>query len=257
MPDTNRPLTDKFALVTGASGGIGSAVARRLALDGAAVLVHYGSGREDAEAVAGEIRKAGGEAETVGADLSRHEGPPALIAHLDRAFGGRFAGRLDVLVNNAGTLDFGALEDATDESFDRLFNVNVRALFQLSREAARRMTRAGGGRIINMGSVFGEAAPAAGLSIYCGTKFAVRGLTRAWSRDLGPAGVTVNAVQPALIQTEPVPTEGPAYEAMKRFVSVDRFGQPEEIAEAVAFLASPKAGFINGESLTVDGGWSA
>jgi 3-oxoacyl-[acyl-carrier protein] reductase len=114
-----------------------------------------------------------------------------------------------------------------------------------------------GGRIINMGSVFGEAAPAPGLSVYCGTKFAVQGLTRAWSRDLGSAGVTVNNIQPALIQAEPVPTKGRTYEAMKRFISVDRFGKPEEIAEAVAFLANPKAGFINGESLNVDGGWSA
>ncbi len=251
------PLHDKFALVTGASGGIGSAVARRLAADGASVLLHYGSSRDEAETVAREIVGAGGEAEIAGANLSRHDGPAALIAQLDGAFGGRFAGRLDVLVNNAGTLDFGPLVDATDESFDRLFNVNVRAVFQLSREAARRMTRAGWGRIINMGSVFGAAAPAPGLSIYCGTKFAVQGLTRAWSRDLGPAGVTVNNVQPALIQTEPLPTEGPAFEAMQRFVSVGRFGKPEEIAEAVAFLASPTAGFINGESLTVDGGWSA
>ena len=251
------PLENKLALVTGASGGIGSAVARRLAADGAAVLAHYGSSSEGAESVVRAIQAAGGEAEMFGADLSRHDGPAALIARLDQAFGGRFAGRLDVLVNNAGTLDFGSLADITDESFDRLFNVNVRAMFQLSREAARRMTKTGWGRIINLGSVFGAAAPAAGLSIYCGSKFAVQGLTRAWSRDLGPAGVTVNNIQPALIQTAPVPTSGPAFEAMQRFVSVGRFGQPEEIAEAVAFLASPKAGFINGESLTVDGGWSA
>ncbi len=181
------PLGNRLALVTGASGSIGAAVARRLARDGASVLAHYGSNRE-------------------------------------------------------------AAED---------FNVNVRALFQLSREAARRMTKVGWGRIITMGSVFGEAAPAPGLSMYCGTKFAVRGLTRAWSRDLGPAGITVNNVQPAVIQPEPVPTHGPAFEAMKQFTSVGRFGKPEEIAEAVAFLANPAAAFINGESLTVDGGWSA
>ena len=250
----NLPLENKLALVTGASGGIGSAVARRLAEDGAAVLVHYGSSRAEAEAVVRDIKQKGGDAEAVGADLSRHEGPATL---LDGAFGGRFAGRLDVLVNNAGTLDFGPLADATDESFDKLFNVNVRAVFQLSREAARRMTRAGWGRIINMGSVFGAGAYAPGLSLYCGTKFAVQGLTRGWSRDLGPAGVTVNNVQPAVVQPEPPPEDGPTFDAMKRFTSVGRFGRPEEVAEAVAFLASPKAGFINGESLTVDGGWSA
>ena len=162
-----------------------------------------------------------------------------------------------MLVNNAGAVDVGSLMDTTDEAFDALFNLNVRALFQLSREAARRMTKAGWGRIINMGSVFGEGAYAPGLSSYCGTKFAVQGLTRGWSRDLGPSGVTVNNIQPAVIQTEPVPTSGGTFEAMKKFTSVGRFGRPEEIGEAVAFLASPKAGFINGESLTVDGGWSA
>ena len=253
----NQPLENKLALVTGASGGIGGAVARRLARDGASVLVHYGSGREAAETVVREIAGSGGQAEIVGADLSRHAGPASLIAQLDGAFGGRFAGRLDVLVNNAGVVDVGMLVDATDETFDALFNVNVRALFQLSREAARRMTEAGWGRIINMGSVFGEAAPAPGLGIYCGSKFAVRGLTRGWSRDLGPAGITVNNVQPAVVQPEPQPTEGGTFDAMRRFTSVGRFGKPEEIADAVAFLASPSAGFINGESLTVDGGWSA
>ncbi len=253
----NLPLTSKIALVTGASGGIGSAVALRLARDGAAVLVHYSSSRDGAETVVREIQAAGGEAEAIHADLSRHEGPATLIAGIDLAFGGKFARRLDVLINNAGTLDMGLLPDATDESFDRLFNVNVRAVFQLSREAARRMTETGWGRIINMGSVFGEGAYAPGLSIYCGTKFAVQGLTRAWSRDLGPSGITVNNIQPAVIQPAPQPTEGPAFDAMKRFTSVGRFGNPGEIAEAVSFLASPKAGFINGESLTVDGGWSA
>ncbi len=251
------PLENKLALVTGASGGIGSAVARRLAADGANVLVHYGSSREAAETVVRDIQAAGGAAEAVGADLSDHAGPAALLAQLDLAFGGRFAGRLDVLVNNAGTLDFGSLTEATDESFDHLFNLNVRAVFQLSREAARRMTRAGWGRIINMGSVFGEAAPVSGLSLYGATKFAVRGFTRAWSRDLGPAGITVNNVQPAVVQPEPQPLEGPTFEAMQRFTSVGRLGTPAEVAEAVAFLASPRAGFINGASLNVDGGWGA
>lgn len=255
MPDL--PLTDKLALVTGAAGAIGSAVARRLAQEGANVLVHYHSSRPEANAVVQEIHAAGRQAEALAADLSHTDGALALLEQLDGAFGGRFAGRLDILVNNAGMFDFSSLIETTDAAFDRLFTVNVRAVFQLSREAARRMTKAGWGRIINIGSVFGEAVPGAGLGVYCGTKFAVRGLTRAWSRDLGPAGVTVNNVQPAVIQPEPVPIDGPAFEAMKRFTSVGRFGTPEEIAGAVAFLASPNAAFINGESLTVDGGWSA
>lgn len=250
------PLENKLTLVTGASSGIGAAVARRLAQDGAVVLVHYNSGRERAEAVVEDIHQAGGQAQVVGADLSHAEGASHLIAQLDGTFGGRFAGRLDVLVNNAGIVDVNPLAEATDEAFNALFNVNVRAVFQLSREAARRMTKAGWGRIINNGSVFGQSAPLPNLSIYCATKFAVQGFTRAWSRDLGAAGVTVNNVQPAVIQENPGP-DHPAADSMRRFTSVGRFGKPEEIAEAVAFLASPKASFINGESFTVDGGWSA
>ena len=256
MPD-DLPLSDKLALVTGASGGIGSAVARRLARDGACVLVHYNESQSSAEALVREIEAAGGDAAMAGADLGHQDGPMTLLAQLDTMFGGRFAGRLDILVNNAGTFDFGQLTDATDESFDRLFNLNVRAVFQLSREAARRMTAAGWGRIITIGSVFGAAVPTSGLSIYCGTKFAVNGFTRAWSRDLGSAGITVNAVQPAVIQLEPHPIDGPTFDAMKRFTSVGRFGTPNEISDAVAFLASPNSAYINGASLTVDGGWNA
>ena len=252
----NNSLQNKFALVTGASSGIGASVARRLAQEGASVLVHFNSGRERAEAVARDIREAGGQAEIVGADLGHRDGPKALIAQLDGAFGGRFARRLDVLVNNAGLVDLGSLPDASDESFDALFDLNVRAVFQLSREAARRMTEAGWGRIINMGSVFGEAAPLPELSIYCASKFAVQGFTRAWSRDLGALGITVNNIQPAVIQDQPAP-DHPATESMQRFTSVGRFGKPEEVAEAVAFLTSPQAAFINGASLNVDGGWGA
>lgn len=253
----NLPLHNKLALVTGSSRGIGAAIAKRLAEDGASVLVHFSAGRERAEAVVRDIQGAGGDAECVGADLSRHDGPAALIAQLDRAFAGRFTGRLDILVNSAGTFEFGALPDASDESFDKLFNLNVRAVFQLAREAARRMSATGWGRIVNIGSVFGEAAPSAGMGLYCGTKFAVQGLTRAWSRDLGAKGVTVNNVQPAVVQPEPVPVAGPTFAAMKQFTSVGRFGKPEEVADMVAFLAGPKAGFVNGASISVDGGWRA
>jgi 3-oxoacyl-[acyl-carrier protein] reductase len=247
----------KLALVTGASGGIGSAIAKRLAQDGAAVLLHYHSDRAGAELVLGEIQKQGGEAAILNADLSQSDGPTQLIAQIDQAFAGQFAGRLDVLVNNAGAVDVAELADASDEAFDRLFNLNVLAVFQLSREAARRMTQSGWGRIINIGSVFGEAAFAPGLGIYCGTKFAVQGFTRAWSRDLGSKGITVNNVQPAVIQPAPQPTEGPTFDAMKRYTSVGRFGKPEEVAEVVAFLAGSRASFINGANWSIDGGWSA
>ena len=250
-------LDGKLALVTGASGLIGSAIARRLASDGASVIVHYGSDRAGAETVARDILAAGGAAEIAHADLRLPDGPASLIDRIDGVFHGMFHGQLDVLVNNAGVFDSGTLIEATDDAFDTIFNVNVRAVFQLSRDAARRMTASGWGRIITIGSVFGEATPAAGLSLYSGSKFAVRGLARAWSRDLGPAGITVNNVQPALVQGERVPQTGPAFDAMQRFASVERFGKPEDIARAVAFLAHPDASYINGASLSVDGGWGA
>jgi 3-oxoacyl-[acyl-carrier protein] reductase len=253
----NLPLENKLALVTGSSRGIGAAIAKRLAADGATVLVHYSASPDRAKNVANEIRKAGGNAEILAADLSRLDGPSTLLAQIDETFAGRFAGRLDILVNNAGTVDFHPILEVTDEAFEKQLNLNVRAIFYLTREAARRMTKAGWGRVINIGSAYGEAVPRAGVGVYAGTKFAVQGFTRGWSRELGASGVTVNNVQPGPIDTELSPADGPRAETLKRLTSVGRFGKVEEIASAVAFLASPHSAFINGESLTVDGGWNA
>lgn len=219
--------------------------------------MHYGSSREKAEAIVSEIKEAGGEAESVRADLTKLEGPGELIEQVDEAFGHKYAGRLDILVNNAGTAESSSLIDSTDEQFDKQFNLNVRAVYQLTREAARRMTKSGWGRIINIGSGLGERVPIPGMALYCGTKFAVNGLTRGWSRDLGATGVTVNNVQPGPVDTELNPADGPMSDMQKKMTSVGRFGRPEEIAAAVAFLARPESAFINGESLNVDGGWAA
>jgi 3-oxoacyl-[acyl-carrier protein] reductase len=252
----SRPLENKLALVTGSSRGIGAAIAIRLAADGAYVIVNYAASPARAEKVVKEIRNAGGNAEPVGADLSTVQGINKLIASIDQVFGGSFGGRLDILVNNAGTVVFGPFMEGAEDSYDKHFNLNVRPLIALSKDAARRMLSQKWGRIINIGSIHGESAPIPGVTLYVATKFAVHGFTRGLSRELGATGVTVNAVQPGFIDTELSPANGHA-EDMKKLTSVGRFGRVEEIASAVAFLAHPESAFINGENLTVDGGWSA
>lgn len=254
----SKSLENKLALVTGSSRGIGAAIAVRLAAEGASVIVNYAASPARAEAVVAEITGAGGHAEAVQADLSSVEGTAKLIASIDTVFGGKFGGGLDILVNNAGTVEFGPFLESSEESYDKHFNLNVRSLIALSKDAAKRMTKAGWGRIINIGSAFGEAAPLPGVTMYIATKFAVHGFTRALSRELGSTGVTVNGVQPGPIDTELSPDDnGPAAQTMKKLTSVGRFGRSEEIASAVSFLASPESAFINGENLTVDGGWNA
>lgn len=250
----SKPLSGKFALVTGSSRGIGAAIAKKLAAEGASVLVHYAASPGKAQEVADAIKAAGGEADIVGADLTSPDGAEALAASLDGAFGGKFAGKLDILVNNAGMGGFSSLLDSTIEDFDKMYALNVRSLFILSKEAAKRMTAAGWGRIINIGSTLGESVPMPNMAIYCSTKFAVRGFTKGWARDLGASGVTVNAVQPGSTDTDLNPADGPFSAAQKASIPLGRYGTPDEIAEAVAFLAQPSSAFINGECLTVDGG---
>jgi 3-oxoacyl-[acyl-carrier protein] reductase len=250
-------LAGKFALVTGASRGIGAAIAKKLAAEGASVLVHYANSPDRAKAVAAEIQAAGGEADIAQADLSAADGAAQLVAQLDSAFGGKYAGKLDILVNNAGTGGFATLLDATEEQYDAMYNLNVRSLFQLSKAAAQRMVPAGSGRIINIGSTLGESVPGAGMALYCSTKFAVRGLTKGWARDmgaLGATGVTVNAVQPGSTDTDLNPADGPHAGDQIARTPVGRYAAPVEIADAVVFLALPTSGFISGECLTVDGG---
>jgi len=183
--------------------------------------------------------------------------PDQMIAAADQAFGGRFKGRLDILVNNAGLLEFGSFLETTYEAYDRHFDLNVRCPMLLSRRAAERMRANGWGRIINIGSAFGEAVPLAGLTHYATTKFAIRGFTKALSRELGMVGITVNAVQPGPTNTDLSPEDGPVSDTMKGFTSVGRFATTREIASAVAFLADPQSAYVNGECLTVDGGWNA
>ncbi|EYF06876.1 SDR family NAD(P)-dependent oxidoreductase [Chondromyces apiculatus] len=253
----NQPLTNKLALVTGSSRGIGAAIAARLAADGASVIVNYAASPQRAAAVVDAIRKDGGAAEAVQADVSTAEGRKALIAASDQAFGGKFDGRLDILVNNAGTVEFGPFLEAKEGAYERHFDLNVRAVMELSHEAAKRMSKVGWGRIINIGSAFGEGVPLPGVAIYVGSKFAVNGFTRALSRELGALGITVNGVQPGPVNTEMSPEDGPHAPLMISRTSVGRFGRVHEIAHAVAFLAHPHAAFVNGENINVDGGWLA
>ena len=243
-------LTGKVALVTGGSRGIGAAIARRLADDGAAVALTYAHGDQKAAEVVSAIERAGGRALAIKADAANAEAVRGAVAQTVQTFG-----RLDVLVNNAGIAAIAPIEQLSLEDFDRSVAVNVRAVFVAAQEAARHLTA--GGRIITIGSVNADRMPFAGGSVYAMTKAAVAGLTRGLARDLGPRGITVNNVQPGPVATDMNPENGPFAETLKSFMAIKRYGQGDEIAGMVAYLASPEAAYVTGASLTIDGGFAA
>jgi 3-oxoacyl-[acyl-carrier protein] reductase len=243
-------LSGKVALVTGGSRGIGAAIAKRLAREGAAVVITYASGREKADQVAGAIATAGGRCVAIQADSADAEAVRRAVAETVRAFG-----RIDVLVNNAGIAIVAPLDQFSLADFDRLVAVNVRAVFVAAQEAARHMSE--GGRIITIGSVNADRMPFAGGGPYAMTKAAVAGLTRGLARDLGPRGITVNNVQPGPIDTDLNPATGELATAMKGWMALDRYGSGDEVAAMVAYLAGPEAAFVTGASLTIDGGFAA
>jgi 3-oxoacyl-[acyl-carrier protein] reductase len=244
-------LTGKVAIVTGASKGIGAAIARSLAAEGAAVVVNYASNKEDANRVVSEITGAGGKAVAVQGNVSRAPEVQRLFAETKRAFG-----RLDVLVNNAGVYQFTALSEITEDQFHRLFNTNVLGLILATQEAAK-LFGPEGGSIINIGSTVSSTAPPAS-AVYTATKAAVDAVTHVLAKELGPKGIRVNSINPGMVETEGAHAGGFMGSEFQRQVEAQtplgRIAQPEDIAPIAVFLASQDSRWLTGETMVASGG---
>ena len=247
MPKT---LEGKIALITGGSRGIGAAIAKRLAADGATVAITYTKGADAAASVVKGIERAGGRALAIQADAADAAATKAAVEQTVAAFG-----QLDVLVNNAGTAIPKSFEDTTLEELDRLIDVNVRGTLIATQAALKHMKS--GGRIIMIGSSVGERVMAPGLVPYSATKGAVKMFSQGLAREIGSRGITVNNVQPGPIDTELNPAAGEWAVPQKAATALDRYGHVEEVAALVAFVAGPEASYITGANLTVDGGTNA
>ena len=242
-------LQGKKALVTGGSRGIGAAIARRLAADGAAVAITYAGNKAAADATVTAISAAGGTAFAFQADAADPTSQRAGVEQAAAVLGG-----IDILVHNAGIAEFSAVADDTDETYDRQFAVNVKGLHVGTRAALPHLSD--GGRIILIGSVSGELAFPA-TSVYSATKAAVAALARGWAKDLAPRNILVNTVQPGPIDTDLNPANSEFAQQMTTFVPLGRYGKVEEVSGAVSFLAGPDASYITGTTLNVDGGAAA
>jgi 3-oxoacyl-[acyl-carrier protein] reductase len=244
-------LTGKVAVVTGASKGIGAAIAKELAAQGASVVVNYASSKEGAEKVVAEITKAGGKAVAVGGSVAKASEIDKLFAETKKAYG-----KVDILVNNAGVYAFAPLEAITEEEIDRMFNTNVKGLL-LATKAGVALFPPEGGSVINIGSVASEATPPAS-GVYTGTKGAVDAITRVFAKELGPKKIRVNSINPGMVETEGVHAAGViGSDLQKQFESqtpLGRIGQPNDIAPIAAFLASDDSGWLTGELLLASGG---
>ena len=243
-------LSEKVALVTGGSRSIGAAIAKRLAADGANVAITYTKGVDAAASVVNEIECTGQKAIAIQADAADADAVKAAVEKTFATFG-----RLDVLVNNAGTAIPKPFEETTLEDMDRVLDINVRGVFIATQAALKHMKS--GGRIITIGSAVGERVAAPGLVPYAGTKGAVKMFTQALAREIGSRGITVNNVQPGPIDTELNPASGDWAVPQKAATALDRYGRVDEIAAMVAFVAGPESSYITGANLTVDGGMNA
>ena len=247
----NGKLANKVAVVTGASKGIGAAIARALAAEGASVVVNYASSRAGADKVVAEITGNGGKAVAVQADVAKKPDIERLFAETKKAFGA-----LDILVNNAGIYEFLPLEKITEDHFHKQFNVNVLGQILATQEAVKHFGSTGGS-IINISSVASTSAPAGG-SVYSATKAAVDAVTKSLAKELGPRKIRLNTINPGMVETEGLHSAGMVESDFRKQIEaptpLGRIGQPDDIAPAVVFLASPDAGWITGQSLYLTGG---
>src|SRR5206468_791222 len=244
-------LSNKVAVVTGASKGIGAGIAKSLASEGAAVVVNYASSKEDADSVVAEIAGKGGKAVAVQGDVSKASDVRRIFAETKKAFG-----RLDVLVNNAGVYQFAPLEQITEEQFHRQFNTNVLGLILATQEATR-LFGPEGGSIINIGSNASSLTPPAS-AVYTATKGAVDAVTHVLAKELGPKKIRVNSINPGMVETEGVHAAGfigsDFQKQLEAQTPLGRMGQPDDIAPIAVFLASADSGWLTGETLLASGG---
>lgn len=243
-------LTGKRALITGASRGLGKAIALQLARAGADVAITWEKSADKAHAVAEEIRTLGRNGVAIQADSGNPQAIRTAVAQAVEQLGG-----LDILVNNAGIARGGKLEEMSQQDIDALINVNIRGVVYATQAAIPHLPR--GGRIINIGSNLSDRVPLTDIAVYSMTKSALNSLTRGLARDLGPRGITVNMVKPGSTDSDMNPADGETSEVQRRLTALGHYGEAQDIAEAVAFLASPAAKQITGTDIVVDGGTNA